>query len=106
MKCIKKLKLLIQKRFIEFYNHSKLFRSISNSLGIGISSSFFYGANLGGCACCGNNPTTCVIGIGSIGFVGLIFGFFSFLYQSIRNVFQDLRGKLNWKENKEKRLSD
>jgi hypothetical protein len=56
----------IKKKYVELYTKSKLFRNFTNSLGIGLGSSFFYGMTGGNCPCCGKPASTCAIGMASI----------------------------------------
>jgi hypothetical protein len=75
----------IKKKYIELYSKSRLFRNFTNSLGIGLGSSFYYGMTGGTCPCCGKSASTCVVGMGTIGVFGLIFGVGAFIILNIKD---------------------
>jgi hypothetical protein len=91
---------MIKKKYIELYTKSKLFRNFTNSLGIGIGSSFFYGMTGGTCPCCGKGANTCAIGLGAIGFFGLLFGVMAFFFLTAKDAYVWIRSKFRWKEKK------
>ncbi len=90
----------IKKKYVGLYTKSKLFRNFANSLGIGLGSSFFYGMTGGTCPCCGKPASTCAVGLGAIGFFGLLFGILSFIFLTAKDLYERIRGKFRWKEKK------
>lgn len=91
----------VKRKYIKLYSSSKIFRNLSNSSGIGLGSSFFYAMSAGGtCPFCGQAVASCPIGIGTLGVFGGLFGGGSFVFLSLRDLYEKLRRKLGWKEKK------
>jgi hypothetical protein len=97
---MKKLIDSIKKKYLRLYTKSKLFRNLTNSLGIGLGSSFYYGMTGGTCPCCGKGVSTCVVGTASIGFFGLFMGICAFIFLTLKDSFKWIWSKLGWKEKK------
>ncbi len=97
---MKKIPDSIKKKYIELYTKSRLFRNFANSLGIGLGSSFFYGMTGGTCPCCGKSASTCAVGLGAIGFFGLLFGVLAFIFLTLKDSYEWIRSKFRWKEKK------
>lgn len=94
-----KLSDSIKKKFIKWYTKSRVFRNLSNSLGIGFGSSFIHVMG-GACPCCGKGANTCAVGVGGAGLVGIFFGVLAFIFQTLKESYEWIRSKVKWKERK------
>jgi hypothetical protein len=93
---MRRLRDSIKKKYVRLYTNSKLFRNLANSLGIGLGSSFFYGMTGGSCPCCGKNAGTCAVGIGTIVVFGILFGVLSFIFLTLKESYEWIKGRLGW----------